>query len=296
MVVDGEAARNVRRVAGHRWQSATGEMVPEAQPAKDVWPPDLRVDFKDVPVALARTFPRRGLKRGVHEIQRLNLTAMAAARQSIYIETQYFADGGIADLLAKSLKKPQGPEIVILVPREGHAFLERWVMDGNRDRVFRRMKRADRFGRLRTFYPVVVEKDEDCTIFIHAKVLIVDNTFLRIGSSNFNRRSTGLDTECDLAVEANSSDAANAIAAIWSRLLGEHLGVDPGTVDAAIEEANSLANAIDTLNQGKRRLRPYTHISRRGPTHLVFGTRLLDPRGPIRLASLFAPRYREISG
>ena len=50
-------------------------------------------------------------------------------------ETQYFADRRIGDLLAQSLAQQEGPEIVVLVPHEGHGFLERWIMDGNRDRV-----------------------------------------------------------------------------------------------------------------------------------------------------------------
>jgi phosphatidylserine/phosphatidylglycerophosphate/cardiolipin synthase-like enzyme len=293
MAVVGEAALNVRRVAADRWRSATGETVPRTEAAGDIWPPDLRSDFCDVPVAVARTFPRRGWKRGIREIERLNLAAIAAARHSIYIETQYFADRRIANLLAKSLGRPDGPDIVILVPRDGHGFLERWVMDGNRDRVVRRMKRADRYCRLRTLYPVVVE-EEDCPIFIHAKVLIVDDTFLRIGSSNFNRRSTGLDTECDLAIESDRPEASRSIAAIRSRLVGEHLGVAWELVAATVAEESSLAKAIDRLNGGKRSLRPYAHISRRGPTHLIFGTRFLDPRGPVRIASLFAPRRRTV--
>jgi phosphatidylserine/phosphatidylglycerophosphate/cardiolipin synthase-like enzyme len=290
MAVDGEAAKEVRKVADSRWRAATAETLPVAGASSDVWPPDLEPDFRDVPVAVARTVPRRGIKRGIREIEHLNIAALRVAKHSIYIETQYLADRRIGDLLAKSLAQEEGPEIVVLVPREGHGFLERWIMDGNRDRVVRRMKRGDRFGRLRACYPVVALPDGDCPIFIHAKVLIVDDKFLRIGSSNFNRRSTGLDTECDLAIEAQDAETEQSIAGIRARLLGEHLGVEPGVFAAAVVEQGSLVGAIDRLGSGRRRLRPYTHISRRGPTLLKFGTRLLDPRGTIRLASLFARR------
>jgi len=288
MAVDGEAAKEVRKVAASRWEAATAEALPVAA-SSDVWPPDLEPDFRDVPVAVARTVPRRGIRRGVREIERLNIAALRAAQNSIYIETQYFADGRIGDLLAQSLAREKGPEVIVLVPREGHGFLERWIMDGNRDRVVRRMKRADRFGRLRALYPVVARPGGDCRIFIHAKVLIVDDKFLRIGSSNFNRRSTALDTECDLAIEAQDAETEDSIAGIRARLLGEHLGVEPELFAANFAKEGSLIGAIERLGTGFRRLRRYTHISRRGPTRLKFGTRLLDPRGPVRLASLFAP-------
>ena len=39
-------------------------------------------------------------------------------------------------------------------------------------------------------------------IYVHAKVLTIDDRLLRVGSSNLNNRSMGFDTECDLAIEA----------------------------------------------------------------------------------------------
>jgi phosphatidylserine/phosphatidylglycerophosphate/cardiolipin synthase-like enzyme len=199
-------------------------------------------------------------------------------------------------LLAERLARPDGPEVVVLVPPRGHAFLERWVMDGNRDRVIRIMRRADRFDRLRAVYPVVVSEDGDCDVFIHAKLLIVDDKFLKIGSSNFNRRSTGLDSECDLAVEAQRTETSAGIARIRARLLAEHLGTTIDAVRDRIDEDGVGINAaVDEMGTGTRKLRPYTHIARRGPTHYVLGTRFIDPRGPLRLASLFAPRRRRRS-
>ena len=247
-------------------------------------------------VGVATTGARQSFRRGIREIERLNMDALRAARRSIYIEMQYFADARFVDVLSGGLRKADGPEMVILVPLKGHGFVERWVMDGNRDRIVRKLRRADKFGRLRTVYPVVASPDGDCDIFIHAKLLIVDDKFLRVGSSNFNRRSTGLDTECDLAVEAQDAAAEEGIAKIRARLLAEHLGAEPEAVTARIGRGGvGLAKVVDEVSSGERRLRPYTHISHRGPTHYVFGTRFIDPRGPLRLASLFAPPWRRRS-
>ena len=293
MVVDGEAARYIRAEASPRWRSATGEDFPYAPVARSIWPASLEPDLRNVDVGVARTLPRRGLRRGIREIERLNRAAIAAARRLIYIEAQYFADRRIGDLLARQLSRPDGPEVVVLTARAGHGMLERWIMDGNRDRVVRRMMRADCFDRLRVLYPVIETPQGDHPIFIHSKILLIDDKFLRGGSSNFNRRSTGLDTECDLAIEATDRAGKEGIAAIRARLLAEHLGCEPDQVTRTLREKGSLRATIDRLDSGARRLRRFTHISRRGPTHLMFGTRLLDPRGPLRLMALFAPRGRQ---
>ena len=79
---------------------------------------------------------------------------------------------------------------------------------------------------------------------MHAKVLIVDDCLLKIGSSNLNNRSMGLDTECDLAVEAvpgHATDRAVAaeILGLRDALLGEHLGVPPDDI------ARTLARSFE---------------------------------------------------
>jgi phosphatidylserine/phosphatidylglycerophosphate/cardiolipin synthase-like enzyme len=294
MVVDGEAARRVATVAHDRWSAATGETLSWGEAAvRDLWPDALEPEFVDVPVGVARTMSRR-LRRRVREIERLSHDALSAARQSIYIEAQYFSDFRVVDVLAPTLAKKDGPEIVILVPRRGHGFIERWVMDTNRDRCIRRLRKADRFGRLRAVYPVVTSPEGDCPIFIHAKLLIVDDKFLRVGSANFNRRSTGLDSECDLAIEALDTKTTQQIANIRARLLSEHLTEEIGAISERLGPGGAgLVRLIDDQPAySLRRLRPYTHIAGRGPTYYVFGTRIIDPRGPLRLASLFAPRKR----
>ena len=55
---------------------------------------------------------------------------------------------------------------------------------------------------------------------VHAKLCIVDDELVRIGSANLCNRSMGLDAECDVTVEAGGNRAAqNAIADLRNRLL-----------------------------------------------------------------------------
>ena len=59
-----------------------------------------------------------------------------AATRTIYIENQYFTDDGSADALAARLREPDGPEVVIVAPKECHGWLERQSMGAFRDAVF----------------------------------------------------------------------------------------------------------------------------------------------------------------
>ncbi len=283
MMVEGEAARVVASVACHRWRQATDEELEPVSCDREVWPPDMRPDFIDVPVGIARTMPASGGDPEVREIKTLIKDMISAAERSIYMEAQYFAEHTVGDILEASLAKERGPEIVVIVPRSEHGMLERWIMSSNRNRLIRRLKRADRFDRFRALYPVVVQPDGDCEIFVHSKAMIVDDRLLRIGSANLNRRSSGLDTECDLAVEAHDEAARAAIARIRASLLAEHLGVTRDKVAEALAKEGSLVRVVDRLKGGSRRLRGFDEIKKAGPVRPIFGTRLLDPSKPFPL-------------
>jgi uncharacterized membrane protein YdjX (TVP38/TMEM64 family) len=85
--------------------------------------------------------------------------------------------------------------------------------------------------------------------------MIVDDELVRIGSANFSRRSMGVDTECDLAVDADgNSQVRAAIQHIRHRLVGEHLGLTPDEVAQGIERTGSLRAFIDSRQQADHTL------------------------------------------
>ena len=102
---------------------------------------------------------------------------LRAARHSIYIEAQYFVNFAVGDLLARHLARHDGPEIVIVTSQTLPGAFERFVMGSNRDRLIRRMRRADRFDRLRVYHPVVPAEGDVREVLIHAKLIIVDDVF-----------------------------------------------------------------------------------------------------------------------
>jgi len=177
------------------------------------WPRDLEAEFHDVDVAIVRTEPAYEGQPEIREVEALYLATISAAR--------------FCDAIARRLAETAGPEVVVVNPKRAEGWLEEETMGSARTVLLERLHAADHERRLRILTPVT-EGGED--IYVHAKVLVVDDTLLRMGSSNINNRSLGLDTECDLAVEARPDDPRapelrRAILAVRDTLLAEHLGV-----------------------------------------------------------------------
>jgi phospholipase D1/2 len=205
-----------------------------------------------VKVGIARTQPAHAGEAEAREIEALYLRAIAAARRTIYFESQYLASHGIGEALARRLAEAHGPEIVIVNPLSAEGWLEEEVMGSARSEILRKLRGADHADRFRIFHPAA---EGGTPIYVHAKIMVVDDRLLKVGSSNLNNRSMGLDTECDVAVEAGADEAEDseirsAIRAVRHDLLAEHLGVGIEAVAAAEREAGgSLVRAIDRLRR-----------------------------------------------
>ena len=249
-LVSGPAARALGDLARERWESGTGRSMEPVTGVEACWPPEVEPLLTDVDVAISRTRPEHGGTELVHEIELLWLAAIAGARRTVYIESQYFANRRIAEAIAERLQEEDGPEFVVLNPRSADSWLEVKAMDTARVKLLDLVRRADRHDRFRLLVPVTEGRRP---VYVHAKVTCLDDRLLRIGSSNLNNRSMGLDTECDVSIEARTGDPREqelraAVLALRHRLLGEHLGVDADEVAAAVERCDgSLVRAIDSL-------------------------------------------------
>jgi phosphatidylserine/phosphatidylglycerophosphate/cardiolipin synthase-like enzyme/uncharacterized membrane protein YdjX (TVP38/TMEM64 family) len=287
MLVDGEAAAILGELARERWYRATGtRLAPPVAGTTDAWPPSVRPAVKNVDVGIARTEPAYNGLTGIGEVKQLYLDAIASAQDHIYIENQYFTADIIGDALMARLREPHGPEIVIVLPRETPGWVQERTMGALRTALVERLRAADRDDRLRVFYPIVPGLVQGECVKVHSKILIVDDRFVRIASSNLNNRSMGLDTECDLALEADGdARVARAIGALRNRLLGEHLGVAAPIVARLHARTGSLVAAIEALRTGARTLAtlngpvisPLAHIT---------DAAILDPDGPVRAEKL----------
>ncbi|MGE6743402.1 phospholipase D-like domain-containing protein [Allorhizobium pseudoryzae] len=280
----GPAARALGDLARDRWEMATGERlepVERSSASVDPWPEDLEPEFLNVRIGIARTSPKYQERREVVEIETATLAMIASARQSLYIESQYFASRRLAEAMAKRLSEPDGPDIIIVNPKSASGWLEEKTMDTARARMIKLMQEADRHDRFRILYPV---NEAGTAIYVHAKIMIVDDRILKLGSANLNNRSMGYDTESDVVLEVSEEDVdlRAAIRARRDDLMGEHLGTSAQAVADAIAAAGgSLAQTIDALSRRDgRSLKPVGEREMGLDDELVAESDLVDPERP----------------
>ena len=287
VVVSGSAAAALGELARERWYAATGRHARQldTKAQDDRWP--LRngggADLTDVDVGIVRTEPRFEDKEGVFEARNLHLDAIAAAKTSIFAENQYFTSRTIAQALATTLEREEGPDIAIISPSAQSGWLETSTMGVLRARIHNDLIRADRQQRYRVYCPWLDGNAEDAACLnVHSKILIVDDEFLTIGSVNLSGRSMGLDTECNLAIEAKGDEQISAaIAGMRNRLLAEHLARDERAVAEAVRSKRGLIAGIEALRGPGRSLKPMAASAEDDWSALVPDHSLLDPEEPI---------------
>lgn len=278
MAVDAPLARALAELARDRWHRATGERLPVLPQRDDLWPDGLEPLFRDSRFAVARTQAPFKEWEEVREVEALFIDAIASARRFIYIENQYFTSPRLAAAIMRRMEAPDPPEIVLVTPITGEGWLEQVAMDATRLRLMKIIGAADPKDRFRIFTAKTIGGQD---IYVHAKVMIVDDLFLKIGSANMNNRSLGLDSECDLALEATSQEERTAIAAIRTRLMAEHVGATEEQVATTFERTGSLLATIAELTrEGVRRLEPLPYEKPTGASKFIAETELLDPKSP----------------
>lgn len=300
-VVDGPAAAALGELARERWRRATGRTIRSGlrqrarlgmrrlaglreKAAPDPWPDLVVPAARDVAVSIARTEAQVAGRVDVREIEQIYLAAIASARRSIFIESQYFTSQAIGDAITRRLGEADGPEVLVVQPQHSSGWLEETTMGVRRSVLLRELRAADRHGRLRVVAPRI-EGDE--TLHVHSKVLVVDDRIAHVGSANVSSRSFTLDTECGLTIEsAGRADVAGAISALRNDLLAEHLGTTRDVVAAAMASHGSLLRALDALPPGPRRLEPLPQDEPGWLEALAPALSALDPERPAQPGSL----------
>jgi len=289
MIVEGDAAETLGVLFQDRWRWATGKRIDLATSASvDPWPKNLTPDLEGVRVAVARTLPAYKGREEVQEVKKLYHDGIAAAEKFIYIENQYLTSVEIAKALADSLAQKRGPEIVMVLPRKSSGWLEQSTMDALRARVLKSLFEADAHDRLRIYYPALGE--DDMSVYVHSKIMLVDDRLAIIGTANLSNRSMGFDSECNLAIEAEGDAKTDeAIVSLRNRLLAEHLDASVDKVANAFADRDSLFETIESLSASSgRRLEKleYTQDLPVDAAAIVPDHKLLDPEAPVEFDRL----------
>lgn len=226
--------RNPLRVVQHRLV----RMPRHPEPLPERWDPP--PEAGNHRVQILRTYPRKRpaypfAPDGERSIARAYSRAFEKARRLIYIEDQYFWSELVAHTLAEALRREPGLQVIAVVPRYpekdnrvgGPPMLlgQRMAWEMLRDAG------GDRFALFD------LENAQGTPIYVHAKVCVVDDRWMTIGSDNLNLRSWTHDSELTCAVvDPDGSLHRDLRAKLWA----EHLGLpddDPrlASLDGAMD-------------------------------------------------------------
>jgi phosphatidylserine/phosphatidylglycerophosphate/cardiolipin synthase-like enzyme len=308
----GPAALQLAELFQLRWlHSGGGELsLPSVQE-------DFRMQIENVlpithdRVAISRTQGKSvvPLLDSIQEIRHLYLDAINEAEKLIYIENQFFSSQAVYKALSDRMKDKSRSklQIIVILPRKPHALIEELTMGIVQAKMFHSLKGiASREGHaLGIYYTLSSSKDlkKDPT-YIHAKLLLVDDRFLSIGSANTTNRSMGLDTELNVSWEATDLSDQETIASIQNiriSLIAEHLGLSEqknrdisGRIDGLVEFLDRLAgqdtcqlcyHSAETIIGNAKEIKPHH-----------FENFSIDPEKPIVEEGIFELMTKDTTG
>ncbi len=280
MILAGPVGNALADLGNERWQRATKKPLRDLKGEGENWPDDLEHDFEGVDVAISRTRAEYDDVGEIREIEQLYLDMIAAADRFIYFENQYFTSGKIAAAIAERLNEDDPPEFVMVMPKTADGWLEQMAMDAARVQLVREIAKAKHGDRLKVYYPRTKRGEP---IYVHAKTAIVDDRMIRVGSANMNNRSMGLDSECDVTIDAAlpaNKGVEPTIARLRTSLIAEHLDVSEEEVAATFKRVGSLIDTVEAL-RGKGRSLELLDLVPPGPMdEFIADNELLDPTSP----------------
>jgi phosphatidylserine/phosphatidylglycerophosphate/cardiolipin synthase-like enzyme len=242
----------VADVAAHftaRWS----EVAPDAPPAPPAAPPP---PAGDVEVQVVRTLPERQydfLAHGDFRILEAYVRALRSAERLVYLESQFLWAPEVVDVLAAKLSDPPHEDFRVIVVLPSRAN------NGQEDTRGQLAVLADADGGGHRFLAATISALTGRTldrVYVHAKIGIVDDRWLTIGSANLNAHSLFNDSEMNIV----TCDPALA-RATRLRLWAEHLDRDEAEVGgdpAAVFDELWRPIALDQRARS-RRGEPRTH-------------------------------------
>ncbi|HEX5094932.1 MAG TPA: phospholipase D-like domain-containing protein, partial [Acidimicrobiia bacterium] len=204
-------------------------------------------------VQFVRTIPERAyraLPRGEFSVLESYVRALRSARRLIYLENQFLWSPEIVDILKAKLRAPPSDDfrVVVLLPHRANNG-----QDDTRG-MLARLVDADAHDRFLAATIMSRSGERSGPLYVHAKIGIVDDAWLAIGSANLNEHSLFNDTEVDV-VTHDPALARDTRLRLWAEHLErDDVGGDP----ARLVDEQWIPTAQEQLARS-RRGEPLTH-------------------------------------
>jgi len=220
--LEGPAVADVAEHFAMRWGELTGEVLPPPVAPAPIEGPGTST------VQVVRTVAEDmygAIPHGDFRILEAYVRALRGAQRLIYLENQFLWSPEIVDLLAAKLRRPPHPDfrLVVLLPASAN--------NGQDDTRGQLAVLVDADGGQERLLAVTLRSrtgSREDPLYVHAKVGIVDDRWLTVGSANLNSHSLFNDTEMNVV-----TDDATLARATRERLWAEHLELDLAEVVAA---------------------------------------------------------------
>ena len=251
----------VADVAAHfllRWRSLVDDGAPDPEPPAPAG--------GGSEAQLVRTVPERvypGCRRGEFSILESYLRALHGAERLVYLESQFLWSPEIVEVLRDKLRHPpsDGFRLLVLLPSHpNNGGDDTRGQLGHLADVDRRAGGVQRFLACTLHQPGPGGKP----VYVHAKVGIVDDEWLTIGSANLNEHSLFNDTEVNVVVRDPELARATRVR-LWSEHLERGAGGDPVQLfdEVWLPHAQEQAERRKRDGWSPHRLSELRHVSRR---------------------------------
>ena len=228
-------------MAGHfraRWQEVAGEQLPE---------PVVPEPAGDVELQVVRTLCE-GMydfaPRGDFRILEAYTRALRSARELVYLENQFLWAPELVEILAEKLRNPPTPgfRVVVVLPAKANNGA-----DDTRGQLGVLVDADGGNGRFLacTLYARDPGGQASNPVYVHAKIGIVDDRWLTIGSANINAHSLYNDGEVNVITQDRAL-ARDTRLRLWAEHLEtslEAVAGDPTAVDRRAVAADGRAPA-----------------------------------------------------
>jgi phosphatidylserine/phosphatidylglycerophosphate/cardiolipin synthase-like enzyme len=175
---------------------------------------------------LVRTVPERlyrGLPAGEFTILESYLRALRAAERFVYLESQFLWSPELVQVLVDKLHDPPSPDfrVVVVLPAKPNNG-----RDDTRGQLGVLVDAATEGGDEKRFLAFTLYQPHGNSVYVHAKIGIVDDAWLTVGSANLNEHSLFNDTEVNVVVR-DPELVRTARLRLWSEHLEEDADGDP---------------------------------------------------------------------